>query len=292
MNSVVCPGLKSCLEPRPTEPTVLTPKMPSKPTQFQQQPKLEVNSNNIETVNKNNGFGFFNVLENQTSTHVKQEEVYVHPMVKRSASALSTKSLEMCTESLGTETGSDISESSDEDNREEKGERFSGLRRSKTHVFYRKTVSHRRAGGSFPPPLTSISGSDGTVKVRPHREGGRLVIKAVSLSDCGTKFETQRANGRLSLSLLRDCSTNVETRRAKVKNEGGEKLHEWCDVDVKEGGDGKKVSGKIKIRSPKRKSRLPNSSMKSTEFALTKCKDGPNGSKGMGNWSLFRVVIS
>ncbi|XP_076899996.1 protein FANTASTIC FOUR 2-like [Bidens hawaiensis] len=285
MNSVVCPGLKSCLEPRLTEPTVLTPKMPSKSTQFQQKP------NNNETVNKNNMFGFFNVLENQSSTHVKHEEVYVHPMVKRSASTLSTRSLEMCTESLGTETGSDVSESSDEVNKEEK-ERFSGLRRSKTQIFDRKILSHSRGGCSFPPPLTSISGSDGTVKVRPHREGGRLVIKAVSVSDCGTKFETERANGRLSLCLLRDCYENVETRRAKLKNECGEELQEWCDVDVKEGSDGKKMSSKTKIRSPMRKSRLPNSSVKSTEFALTKCKDGRNGNKGMGNWSLIRVVIS
>ncbi|KAL0459986.1 UNVERIFIED_CONTAM: protein FAF-like, chloroplastic [Sesamum latifolium] len=32
---------------------------------------------------------------------------YVHPLVKRSASSLSEKSLEICTESLGSETGSD-----------------------------------------------------------------------------------------------------------------------------------------------------------------------------------------
>ncbi|KAI3741868.1 hypothetical protein L1987_59546 [Smallanthus sonchifolius] len=305
MAPVVCQGLQSCfLEPRLTESIVLTPKLSSKPTQLEQKPELEANSNNGESVNKNNGWGFFNVLENPTSKHAENEEVYVHPMVKRSASALSTMSLEMCTESLGTETGSDVSESSDEFNWEER-ERFGRLLRSKAHNFDRKMMSHLKGrGGGFPPPLTSISGLDGTVKVRPHREVGRLVIKAESVSDCGTKFEVERSNGRLSLSLLRECCVNAETGRAKIKNERGEE--ECRDSDVEEeGGPGwwemdgnrRKASSKTKIRSQKRKPLLQNSvdsfeESESTEFALTKCKDGGNENKGIGNWSLFRVVIS
>ncbi|KAI3801001.1 hypothetical protein L1987_29101 [Smallanthus sonchifolius] len=299
MASVVCQGLQSCLlESQRIESIVLTPKLSSKPTQLEQKQEIEANS---ESVNKNNGWGFFNVLENPTSNHVENKEVYVHPMVKRSASALSTMSLEMCTESLGTETGSEVSESSDEFNWEER-ERFGGLLWSKARNFDRKMMSHRRGrSGGFPPPLTSISGSDGTVKVRPHREAGRLVIKAESVSDCGTKFETERTNGRLSLSLLMDSCVNFKTGRAKMKNEGGEE--ECCDGDVEEGGRGwwetdgnrRKVSYKTKIRSQKHKSLLQNSVdslEEATEFALTNCKDGGNGNKGMGNWSLFRVVIS
>ncbi|KAJ0597864.1 putative The fantastic four family protein [Helianthus annuus] len=284
MTSIVCQGLQSCLEPQLTKSPVLTSKLSSKP-------KPEANSNN--------GWGFFNVLSNPTSNdHVNHEEVYVHPMVKRSASALSTKSLEMCTESLGTETGSDVSESSDEFNVEER-ERLAGLLRSKAvRAFDRKMMSQRRGGGGFPPPLTSISGSDGTVKVRPHRENGRLVIKAVSVSNCGTKFEAERANGRLSLSLLRDCCVNVESGRVKMKNEAREEM--CCDADVEEkgkserwevDGDRRKVGSKTKVRSPKQKSRVPNSLEKSTEFELTKCKGAGNGNNGIGNWSLFRVVI-
>ncbi|KAK9055779.1 hypothetical protein SSX86_026864 [Deinandra increscens subsp. villosa] len=288
MASVVYQGLQSCLEPQLTESVVITPKLLSS------KPKPDPVSSN--------GWGFFNVLEKPPSEKVENEEVYVHPMVKRSASALSTMSLEMCTESLGTETGSDVSESGDEFPWEEK-ERFGGLPpRSKHLRFDRKMVSHRRGGGgrnsNFPPPLTSINGSGGTVRVRPHREGGRLVIKAVSLSDCGTKFEAERTNGRLSLFLLRDRRVNVETGRAKMKNEEG-----CCDGDgeeEEEGGGGwsevagnrRKVGGKTKVRSPKRRFRLANSFDKSTGFGLTKCKDGRNGNKGIANWSLFRVVIS
>ncbi|KAK1420510.1 hypothetical protein QVD17_22169 [Tagetes erecta] len=294
MTSVVYQGLQSCLEPPLIESIVLTTKLPSKQ-------ELECNSSNGESVNKNNGRGFFNVLENMTSKHVENEqEVYVHPMVKRSASALSTMSLEMCTESLGTETGSDVSESSDEFNWEER-ERFGGLRRSKSMNFDRKMINHRKSGGNFPPPLTSISGLDGTVKVSPHRVGGRLVIKAVSVSSCGTKFEAQRINGTFSLSLSRDYHENVKTRRAKMKIGGGE---EGCFYGCVEedgvrrwemGGNKKKFGNKTKIQSVKRKSHLFNSVdsfEESTEFGLTKCKDGGNGNKGIGNWSLFRVVIS
>lgn len=62
--------------------------------------------------------------------HQKSQEItdnkplpppYIHPLVKRSASSLSEKSLEICTESLGSETGSEgfssypASESGDDD---------------------------------------------------------------------------------------------------------------------------------------------------------------------------------
>nr|XP_043621966.1 protein FANTASTIC FOUR 1-like [Erigeron canadensis] len=297
MASVVCQGLQTCLEPQVIESSALTQKLSSKPTQVVQKPKLEANSNKCESVNKNNGFSFLNVLANPSQNVKNDQEVYVHPMVKRSTSALSAVSLEMCTESLGTETGSDVSDSSDEFSLEDR-ERLRSLQRSKAR-FDLKMVSHRKSSGGFPPPLTSISGSDGTVKVNPHREGGRLVIKAVSVSDCGTKFETERANGRLKLSLFKDCFVNVESERAKMKNEG--RVVECFDGDMEEGegcqgaemdGNNRKVGGRTVIRSLKRQPRLPNSFEESIEFGLTKCKYGGNRDKVMGNWSLFRVVIS
>ncbi|GJZ68262.1 FANTASTIC FOUR 1-like protein [Tanacetum coccineum] len=298
MASVVCQGLQACIKPPLIETTILTHNSSSKPTQENQKPILEVNSNNGESFSKKKGWTtFLSVLEKPSLNYIKSEEVYVHPMVKRSASALSSVSLEMCTESLGTETGSDVSESSDEFTLEER-EKYRSLMRSKARAFDRKMVSQRKGGGGLPPPLTSISGSDGTVKVKPHREGGRLVIKAVSVSDCGTKFEAERTNGRLKLSLSKDCFVKVETRGAREKNMGIEK--DCCDSDVLEGGRGEmnenrwKVGGKtgLKIRSLKRPSRLPNSFDDSNEFVATRCKDGRNGTKGIGNWSLFRVVIS
>ncbi|KAL4572056.1 hypothetical protein LXL04_018825 [Taraxacum kok-saghyz] len=262
MASAACQGdLQSCLEPPLTHKSSV------------------MDDNGDQKVSKNNnGFSFFNVLENPSS--VKNEEVYVHPMVKRSASSLSSMSLEMCTESLGTETGSDVSDSSDEFSWEER-ERFRRLQRSKARNFHRKVASHR-GGVGFPPPLTSISGLNGTVKVSPHREGGRLVIKAVSISDCGTKFETERTDGRLRLSLLKDCCGNVESERANVKNEGGEE--NCCDGHVVEGGCG--WWWKVEGHNLKRQTHAFEDS---TDIRLSSCKDA---NKGIGNWSLFRVVIS
>lgn len=62
-------------------------------------------------------WSFLQSLTNSTESpkqSSENEKVYVHPLVKRSSSKLSKKSLEMCRESLGCETGSDISESGDD----------------------------------------------------------------------------------------------------------------------------------------------------------------------------------
>ncbi|OWM89373.1 hypothetical protein CDL15_Pgr024121 [Punica granatum] len=45
--------------------------------------------------------------ENEEPTKSSLLPPYVHPLGKKSASSLSSKSLEVCTESLGSETGSE-----------------------------------------------------------------------------------------------------------------------------------------------------------------------------------------
>ncbi|XP_023769059.1 protein FANTASTIC FOUR 1 [Lactuca sativa] len=301
MASIVYQGLQSCLEPQVIESFVLrqtlSPPPPPPP------PKIQEPQNGGE---RNSGWSFLKALENPSMASKnfdESDEVYVHPMVKRSASALSTKSLEMCTESLGSETGSDVSESGDEFcalSMEER-ERMRGIQRSKHQNFDRKI---RRS--DFPPPLTSISGSDGTVKVRHHREGGRLVIKAVSFSNCGTNFQTERTNGRLKLSLFKDSSVNYESERVEMEQyeEGGEMESDDEDDDddddeeeevvvvaeaeeeEEEGGAGGsrrwdidgnrlKVAGNGELRR------------------LTRCKEGGNGNKVFANWGTrYWVAIS
>ncbi|KAI3829673.1 hypothetical protein L1987_03801 [Smallanthus sonchifolius] len=237
------------------------------------------------------GLSFLKVLENPSMGSKNLEvndDVYVHPMVKRSASALSTKSLEMCTESLGSETGSESGDEFCVISMEER-ERLRGIQKSKCRNFDRKV---RR--NDFPPPLTSISGSHGAVKVRQHREGGRLVIKAVSFSNCGTHFQAERTNGRLKLSLLRDRFVNYESGRVEMEDyeEGGEveldeEAEEVVGVDVaaaeeeEEGGrrgdmDGnrRRIAGKGELKMP------------------TRCKEGGNRNKVFTNWGSSPVAIS
>ncbi|KVI09976.1 hypothetical protein Ccrd_011583 [Cynara cardunculus var. scolymus] len=47
-------------------------------------------------------------------------------------------------------------------------------------LTYRLIDRIRVEMAGFPPPLTTIRGADGTIRVKHHREGGRLVLKAVT----------------------------------------------------------------------------------------------------------------
>ena len=80
------------------------------------------NSNNNDNVDVGGGWSFLQSLAtnninsetNKQDDSEKDKDVYTPPNFKRSSSMLSAKSLEMCTENLGSETSSDGSESSDE----------------------------------------------------------------------------------------------------------------------------------------------------------------------------------
>ncbi|KAL2535386.1 protein FANTASTIC FOUR 1-like [Forsythia ovata] len=186
--SNVCQGLPSCLEPCLVEPLVsmfqLAHSKPNISIPCIQMPSLcgEENScfvsceNNYpsDKSNKNGELGGWSTIQSLSNSS-NSDHVYVHPLVKRSSSAMSKKSLEMCTESLGSETGSNINADMDEFTSLLSMEREnpSEIRRLKTLEISKKINKNN----SFPPPLTSISGSNG-VQVSTHREGGRLVIKA------------------------------------------------------------------------------------------------------------------
>ncbi|KAJ8446151.1 hypothetical protein Cgig2_015922 [Carnegiea gigantea] len=126
---------------------------------------------------------------------------YVHPFVRRSASSLSEKSLQVCTESLGSETGSDGFGSEEfhpdavepepqvqvqvqvqvpkfvgnynynECESEANKEYSSYMRRAPPSPIPTKKSMVRSA--SFPPPLPSLSQSH---HMRSHRRDGRLLI--------------------------------------------------------------------------------------------------------------------
>ncbi|KAE8711449.1 hypothetical protein F3Y22_tig00110293pilonHSYRG00056 [Hibiscus syriacus] len=132
---------------------------------------------------------------------------YIHPLVKRSASSLSVKSLEICTESLGSETGSDgfssypPSETGDmhEDDHREKDQQLCF-----DHGVEPRIVKHYNydivGKKSFPPPIPSLSSKDGSsLRIKTHRHNGILVLEAVSFPS-QNNFVAQRKNGRLVLT--------------------------------------------------------------------------------------------
>ncbi|BAU00804.1 Protein FANTASTIC FOUR 1 [Vigna angularis] len=131
-----------------------------------------------------------------TLCHSYMESQLVDSRIHRlilSSHRLSPKSLELCTENLGNETGSDIIESgiellSSHSSECGDGEVSPGMIREKRE---RKA----REGRSFPPPLTTITGSE-SIRVRPHREGGRLVLQLIKVP---SSFRAERSPGRLRL---------------------------------------------------------------------------------------------
>ncbi|KAL6505128.1 hypothetical protein OROGR_024945 [Orobanche gracilis] len=163
----------------------------------------------------------------------KTEQVYVHPLVKRSSSSLSTKSLEMCTESLGCETGDNIVSDYDDFSCHAFLEKqcFSKNKPAKN----RESAKKFKKTNNFPPPLTSISGNEG-VQVRTHREGGRLVIKAFSFPYGGNYFQAERENGRLKLSLVEDCLTDNEIELGKNEDHDDEENSNGVEREYCENG--------------------------------------------------------
>ncbi|PIA44831.1 hypothetical protein AQUCO_01700431v1 [Aquilegia coerulea] len=233
-------GLQSCLEPKLVEPltlhlTLASPK-PNSPQHIIEvgdaPPLSDIESDNeelevhehIENINNNsdtstkknstsNGdFGGWSFIESLTKEANEDKKTpYVHPLDKRSMSTLTNKSLELCTESLGSETGSDIGDENDlysSSSSDSESRKFPIRERSRfSRLLHKKAI--RR---SFPPPLTSISGSD-YVQFTPHREGGRLVIKAVTIATAPTCFQAERTNGRLRLHFktsYNSCSSSEE----------------------------------------------------------------------------------
>lgn len=247
MSTSVYQGLQSCLEPGGVglvEPRVLRlklalPRSNPSPTQSSgpncrpcasnsEPPKTDENDNkDVDT----NGWSFLQALAN-TKNDNKPDKAYVHPMVKRSASKLSAKSLDMCTESLGSETGSDTGDSSSDEmsllssaEREKKSEateswNLLGAQAPSKRVLNRSSI--------FPPPLASVSGSSG-LQVRPHREGGRLVLRAVIVNSAPSFFQAERGGGRLRLRLMK-----AEAEKEEEEEDEGEEEEEEEVVDEDE----------------------------------------------------------
>ena len=247
MATIVCQGLQSCLDSHLVEPIrTVRLKMSSAKPHFSQPLELDLKScfldsntkelgdnkrhnSNIEEISSNKPYtpidnktssnpdlGGWSFLQSLGTTSLqgpkveKENTTYVHPLAKRSWSTLSEKSLELCTENLGNETGTDINESSifslpswDSSNSK------SGNSQQKSRQLF--GAKSRKANPlNFPPPLTTISGME-SLRFRPHREDGRLIIKAVKAPAKHTCFQAERSHGRLRLCLLKTCPTPSTT---------------------------------------------------------------------------------
>ncbi|KAE8698296.1 hypothetical protein F3Y22_tig00110600pilonHSYRG00138 [Hibiscus syriacus] len=209
MATIVCHhhrGLQSCLESLIAEPRAL---------------RLTLSSSRSHSVNSNPEPGGLSVLQAMFDGPRLPTEgngnTYVHPLVKRSLSALSDKSLELCTENLGSETGSD--DVLDDDDDIFSLSPSSNTRTWKQHISRRVSGGKKAFGVDFPPPLTTISGAE-SLRVRPYRENGRLVITAEKAPYNSTIFRAERSNGRLRLCVMKDYEeeTAAEEENDNIDN--------------------------------------------------------------------------
>ncbi|KAM3310689.1 hypothetical protein ACQJBY_031391 [Aegilops geniculata] len=158
---------------------------------------------------------------------------YVSPRVRRS---MSQKSLEVCTESLGCETGSgDFTASLDAVDMacffggsplptaaveaEESFWEGSAVQESYpgdglVAVNYHSSGGRRSPRRSFPPPLPSMSSRDGPcLKMCSRRQDGHLVVEAVVVRPRGY-LQANRQGGRLCLSFI-ECSARGQSVSSK-----------------------------------------------------------------------------
>ncbi|WOH16025.1 hypothetical protein DCAR_0935574 [Daucus carota subsp. sativus] len=210
---------------------------------------------------------------------------------------LSQNSLELCTENLGSETGSDDTCDIDILTRA----KSSTITRQQGRVLSAKKMSTR----SFPPPLTTISGSN-SLHVKPRREGGRLIIEAVEAPSSRACFEAERSNGRLQLRFLKNCEFFYDTkaRSEDTENENIEnferedyKTHEIEDVFVgdefKKDGANNKIVGYIKKdKDGIRQDVEVVMGRESIARHNSRCKESGHGNnkRGFCNWEAFWVA--
>ncbi|KAG5403515.1 hypothetical protein IGI04_009634 [Brassica rapa subsp. trilocularis] len=170
---------------------------------------------------------------------------YVHPLVKR-ASSLSEKSLEICTESLGSETGCEgfssyaSSETGEaEENlvlevtvtKEEEETEFVVEVEQEQVTVPNQTSCMEMPRGSFPPPIRSLSSQSGSaLHMKTRRDNGRLVLEAVSMPS-HNNFSAKRQDGRLLLTFAEIEEKEDETDEVQwfdEEEEVEEAQDEWA----------------------------------------------------------------
>ncbi|KZV21353.1 protein FAF-like, chloroplastic-like [Dorcoceras hygrometricum] len=155
---------------------------------------------------------------------------YIHPLVKRSASAMNERSLRICTEGLGSETGFDefcsnpcsetLTNGNDDKEERERAVQEAGRIKAVDPFEDLRIVKYKSSPTQpIPPPLSSISGGEGSPSLYMHayRRNGRLVLEAVSVPQ-RKSFHAEREDGRLVLTLI----DRLHTQENEAENRGQE----------------------------------------------------------------------
>ncbi|MED6195088.1 hypothetical protein PIB30_034739 [Stylosanthes scabra] len=268
MAAIVCRGLQSShLESQIVESRTLRLRLPSSPkplphppqpidlsfkscfwdsnikadqTQQKQEKEQEENKKNIGS------WSFLEAISQGTTNKKEREAIYVHPQQKRSSMVLSPKSLELCTENLGNESGTDsIDEEMISSSASVGGNLETGEQQQRQVRQYSAANKNKKAKtANFPPPLTTMRGSE-SVRVRPHRQDGRLLIQLTRVPPTPSCFQAQRSHGRLRLSLLKIHNPSFDPQH-KHDNEPAtneEEEPEQTEDESEEEGEEEKQEG-------------------------------------------------
>ncbi|KAG7581571.1 The fantastic four family [Arabidopsis suecica] len=225
-------------------------------------------------------WSFLESLSNSSSNDKEKKtlSLFQSPSSRRT---LSDESLALCTESLGSETGSDIIHE-DEDMFSISSElQTMDTRTTSTTSRPSRQDRKRNTMASLPPPLTSMRGLD-CIEVKSHRENGRLVMMATRPPPRNRCLQ-DRSNGCVRLAILIDCDDHIETETKEKEAEeetietvrdNEEEIPEH-EVEVEEEKDeGIKVKGVEKVQRSRR------------------CIEGDRENRGFLNWESFCVATS
>ncbi|XP_047977700.1 protein FANTASTIC FOUR 1-like [Salvia hispanica] len=137
------------------------------------------------------GWGFLQNNSQESSTMINRDFPYTHPLSKNSK--LSPQSLQLCTENLGSESGSDTFSDCSSIFSASPPPSPTAARIPPPADKYSRKINN------FPPPLTTMSGAS-SLQVRRRSDGGRLIIDAVEGPFRNSYLHAERTDGRLKLS--------------------------------------------------------------------------------------------
>ncbi|KAG6432229.1 hypothetical protein SASPL_103803 [Salvia splendens] len=177
------------------------------------------------------GWGFLQNNSQESSTMISKDFPYSHPLSKNSK--LSPKSLQLCTENLGSESGSDtFSDCSSIFSASPPLSPTSDDRRAAR--IPPSTDKYCRKINNFPPPLTTMSGAS-SLQVRRRSDGGRLIIDAVEGPFRNSYLHAERSGGSLKLSFAAAARSGADEAEEEY---GTVEAAETEEGEIEENGNG------------------------------------------------------
>ncbi|KAE8793729.1 protein FAF-like, chloroplastic [Hordeum vulgare] len=177
----------------------------------------------------------WNMIQSQKppAAPAPRQAPYVPAPVRRSSSLLTQKSLEICTESLGSETGSDgFSDADGAADRSCPGSDDDGAN---------GVAAPAMPPRAFPPPLPSLARRTvGSLQMRQHRRDGRLVVEAVPVLS-NTLFRAQRRGGRLLLSFADTAAPAEDEGKNHAQETDQQQADERTHEEEEEEEEGEEV---------------------------------------------------